>query len=349
VPGTLTQGAAWTTLQQGRIPPVPRPPLPPFPPNAIDPSTHYDQLLPWTPPQTRDFLRANAWSVTIRGLPFVYGGSNEQPERCIQWFLPRWSRDWQQRILTAVAQRSYTHFVTIVSDVVNDQPNLSLGQFAEMLRFIRGSVPYVQVGLASKVYQPRDMSVDQWKAYVDPILDAVLPVCDEVVPAWEWDSFNIPGGTDSPSVAVPKYIGQRAHAAGVSCWMHFLPHVTWWGAAGTDCPDRFAYWSALGADVDGLQYQQIPTNAAGTSVLPISEAQARLVDTLSQFGRQGNQHKLRHFEDTASLGFTQDRPDEDDSDERGYLACCTIDNVAGTDARIWGYGNGGRRPDGSSL
>jgi len=155
---------------------------------------------------------------------------------------------------------------------------------------------------------------------------------------WEWDSHNIPG---SPTIDALKHFGQRAHEGGASFWTHFFPGHTSWLADG-DPRGRYGFWSDLGADVDGLQYQTVPTWTIG-------ETQARLVDTLSQFGSQGNQYKLRFFEDQASLQFTHDHPDEDDAALRGYLACCTIDNVKQTDAKVWGYGNGGRMPDGSPL
>jgi hypothetical protein len=37
------------------------------------------------------------------------------------------------------------------------------------------------------------------------------------------------------------------------------------------------------------------------------------------------------------------------ANQRGYIGACTIDNVKGSDAKVWGYGNGGRMPDGSRL
>ena len=138
-------------------------------------------------------------------------------------------------------------------------------------------------------------------------------------------------------------MGQRAHAQGASFWFHGSPHVTFWHPAG-----RFVFWEQLGVDVDGIDYQ---TEGLRWTV---GELQARLVDTLSQFGRQGNVHKIRLFEDLASDQFSgnprgSDHPDEDDANLRGFLACCTVDNVTGTDAKVWGYGGGARRGDGSLL
>ncbi|HEV8502515.1 MAG TPA: hypothetical protein VGR63_13120, partial [Casimicrobiaceae bacterium] len=61
-----------------------RPIIRPFPPA---PAGSYDKVLPWTPPQTRDFLRGDFWAVPCPGLPAVpggpSGGSSEHPERVV--------------------------------------------------------------------------------------------------------------------------------------------------------------------------------------------------------------------------------------------------------------------------
>ena len=80
-----------------------------------------------------------------------------------------------------------------------------------------------------------------------------------------------------------------------------------------------------------------------------------MVDTLWLFGTQGCGHKLRLFEDVASLEFDGKSQTDDagvargpgvtpeDANARGYYGCCTVDNVKGTDAKVWGFGNGARR------
>jgi hypothetical protein len=184
------------------------------------------------------------------------------------------------------------------------------------------------------------MNVAQWSAFLDPIMNALIAAnaVDEFVPGWEWDLWNVPGPT---TVQVFKHIGQKAHAAGKSCWIHFSSEKTSWFADG-DSRGRFGFYDDLGTDVDGLMYQTIPTWS-------IADTQARIVDTLHQFGDQGNRHKFRFYEDQAALMFDGDTPTESDADLRGYLACCTMDNVRHTDAKVWGYGNGARRPDGNVL
>ncbi len=323
-------------------PPAPvlaRPPLPPFPPGT------YDQILPWDPPYTRDYLRANAWGITLPGAPFVPGGSSKHPERILSWFWDRYPQDWQARWLWANRSYGYTHAIVSAPDSLGPVDNgpdsppgggFTLDQFVGTCRRIKATLPYVTCFLGSKYFQPRDMTVGRWIAYVAPLLDALLPVVDEVVPGWEWDLWNVPGAT---TVGVAKYIGNRAHTAGKSCWLHFSSEKTSWFADG-DPRGRDGFWADVQPEVDGILYQTTPT-------WDIPTTQARLVDTLSHFG--DGPLKLRFFEDQASLMFDGDLPDETAADLRGYCACCTVDNVRHTGAKVWGYGNGARRPDGTRL
>lgn len=321
-----------------RPPVIVRSPLPAMPPGA------YDRVLPWDPPKVRDYLRADAWSVPVPGLPFVpglpgSGGSSEHPERLLTGLDYKYDRARWPAMLQAHAERGYTHWVRWYSNARVDGGN-SIEQFVDDCLRIKEVIPYVVVSLGSKVFEPRDMSVEAWKRYAGPILDALFKAgaADEIIPAFEWDSFNVPGPT---TIAACKWIGQQAHAAGASCWLHFLPEHTSWFADG-DSRGRFGFYDDLGADIDGLNYQ-------GDPAWSIQELQARMVDTLWQFGTQRWGHKLRAFELVAETQFTHDHPDEDEGNQIGYLACCTVDNVKHTDAKLWGFGNGARRPDGTAL
>jgi hypothetical protein len=323
--------------------PTQRAALPPFP------SGSFVKEMSWTPPKSRDFLRANAWGITIPDAPFVPGGSSIHPERVLSWFLDRFPPDIQKRWLDQNAMNGYTHVIQSAADSLGPANNgpasppgaaQSLAQFVATCKMIKQAGLFVTVFLGSKYFQPKDMGTAQWIAFVDPIMNALLDadVVDEFVPGWEWDLWNVPGRI---TIDVFKHVGQRAHAAGKSCWIHFSSEKTSWFADG-DTRGRFGFYDDLGTDVDGLMYQTIPTWS-------ISDTQARIVDTLHQFGDQGNRHKFRFFEDQASLMFDGDRPNETDADMRGFLACCTVDNVRHSDAKVWGYGNGARRPDGGAL
>jgi len=303
-------------------------PLPPFPPGS------YDRTLPWTPPKSRDFLRADAWGVPVPGLPSVPRGSTEHPERFLTYLDYKYSRDWLRRGLDAHAVRRYTHWVRSWPDA-RDDGGQSIDQFVADCLFIKQRIPYVICFLGSKDFDPRDQSAAQWIDRVGPALDALLAAdaVDELVPAWETDLFNLPG---PQTIAYARQVGQKAHAAGKSCWLHFSAQKTSWFADG-DSRGRFGFYDDLGTDVDGLLYQAVATWTIG-------ELQARIVDTLTQFGRQGQRHKMRLFERGASLSFAHDHPTEDEENLMGFLACCTRGA-----APLWGFGNGARMPDGSPL
>jgi hypothetical protein len=123
--------------------------------------------------------------------------------------------------------------------------------------------------------------------------------------------------------------------------MHYSPHVTSWFADG-DPAGRFGFYDSLGTDVDGINYQTQPSWL-------IDEMQARIVDSLWQFGTEKTPHKFRLWEDLAFTCFDHNPPTEADCDQRGYAGVCTIDDVKHSAAKVWGYGNGARRPDGSPL
>lgn len=306
-----------------------RAPLPTPPPDTLS-------VLPWDPPHTRDFLRADAWSITIPGLPFVLGGSSNPiaQQRFLSWFYDRYPMEFRQEWISLNLADGYTH--AIVSPPDSLAFGTPLDGVVRMCGELKANGLYVHAMLGSKLYQPANMSADQYCAYAFPLMDALNGVVDEYCPAWEMDLWNIAGQTN---LDINKRIGDRAHQQGASCWLHFSTHVTWWGQDGTD---RFKYWNDLGGDVDGLDYQ-------GDSGWSAAEWQARIVDTLHQFGTQGNQHKIRAFERLGTLLFDHPTPTEDDANLDGYLACCTIDNVMHTDAKVWGTAEGVRHLDGSPL
>lgn len=328
---------------QARILPVSRPPLPSFPPGT------YRTDLPWTPPVSRDFLRADSWGVTIPGAPWVPGASSRHPERILSWFVDRYQPDFRQLYLSEYAGRGYTHLKRSYADScgpVDNGPNSppgngqSLEQFVESCLEVKQYVPYVQVVIGSKYFQTHNMSAQQWADFADPIMDALIAAnaVDEFLLSWEHDLWNTPG---RPTIDAFKHAGQKAHASGRSFWMHFSGEYTSWFADG-DPRGRFGFYDDLGTDVDGLNYQTRPE-------WDCAMLQARIVDTLWQFGTAGNVHKFRCDEDEASLMWDNDTPTEDDANLRGLVACCTIDNVKSTDAKVWGFGNGGRRVDGTPI
>jgi len=341
-----------------------RPPLV-FPPAPFA----YRTELPWVPPLTRDYLRADSWSITMPGAPWVPGTSSEIVngqkawERILSWFVDRYPLDFQRAYLERTAAIGYTHVKLSPGDSmgpIDNGPNSppgnaqTLDQFIETCLRVKAIIsardnkplsPSIMLG--SKNFHPKDMSLAQYQDVIGPIMEALFraKACDELIPGWEWNLWNVPGQT---TIDIFKWVGQQAHAHGMTCWCHFSPHVTAWFADG-DPGGRFGFWDALGDDMDGLNYQ-------GNQHWTVDELQARIVDTLWHFGTNANRWKFRMDEDIAMNLFdglpqapTGQPADEAQATARGYCACCTIDDMKWTDAKVWGYGNGGSMPDGSVL
>lgn len=341
-------------ILKGGGPPDPTPgkrdPLPPFPQPQ-----NYRATLPWEPPTSRDFLRADSWGVTLPGAPIIPGGSTKHPERILSWIHDRLPVDWQKAYLDTYKGYGYTHMKLSYADStapsggvpgkIPPGSGMTLAQFIGFCANVKKYVPYVQVVIGSKYWQPANMTADQWAEFADPVMEQLIAngVVDEFILGWEWNLWNTPG---SETIKAFKHAGQLAHASGKSFWMHFSPHYTSWFADG-DPRGRFGFYDDLGNDVDGLNYQ---TNGnPDGSQWSLKDLQDRIVDSLWQFGTQQWGHKFRLDEDSASWMFDGDHPNQDESDLRGYIGCCTIDDVKHTDAKVWGFGNGGRMPDGSRI
>jgi hypothetical protein len=343
------------------VPALPRSPLPPF----AEP-INYRTTLAWTPPPpnpTRDFLRGDFWGVEMPGAPQVPGVGRKY-ERIFSWFLPKYAPDFQQAYLTKYGGYGYTHFLLSYADSTGPTENpgktpgagQTLEQFMETCALVKRYVPYLHVRFGSKDFQPAHMTPQQWADFVDPIFAQLVAakLVDEVSLGWELNLWNTPG---QPLIDALRHLGRQAHAAGLTSWQHFSPHYTSWFADG-DERGRFGWYDDLANDVDGLNYQtQGPQWSA-------QMLQARMVDTLWQFGERGNDYLFRMEEDLAFWMWDTDevsvvvddlppeqivRVTPEEANLRGYLACCTIDDVKGTSAKVFGYGNGGRMPDGSRL
>lgn len=334
-------------IEHGFPPPVlgPRPPLQPFP-EPID----YRTELPWTPPRTRDFLRCDAWGIEMPGAPWVPGVLS-QPERIFSWFLDRYSESFQHSYIDKMLSYDYTHLALSIPDSIGptNNPGKTPGAGFTLEQFLRWAqklkqewgVKYLNIALGSKDFQQPYMTSSEYLDWAMPLLEACLDagLNDEFKPGWEWNLWNTPGAT---TINIWKELGYTAKLEGASMWGHFSPHYTSWFADG-DGRGRFGFWSDLGLDVAGIDYQ-----TAG-SVWKPNELQGRIEDTLWHFGTEGNIHKIRLYEDLAFEMSDHPSPTPEDANVRGYLGCCTIDTVRHTDAKVWGFGNGGRMPDGSPI
>src|SRR5262249_23765534 len=86
------------------------------------------------------------------------------------------------KMLRAHAERAYTHWLRWWPNARDDGRN-SIAQFVDDCGRVKRVMPYVMVTLGSKVFDPRDQSVQQWQDRVGPVMDALFAarVVDELI------------------------------------------------------------------------------------------------------------------------------------------------------------------------
>ena len=285
--------------------------------------------------------RGNAWSVTISGLPPVPGASATHPERLLTWFLDRWPRDWQDRILADYAKRGYTHFALSWPDS-RDGNHQSVDEFVATAMRVKAAGLFVVVFFGSKDFDPADDSVDGWPTRADAAIDALLQArtLDAGVVCWECDAFN---RQQVRLQGIIDHFATRLGSAGIPLYIHFQAGRI---SLRPDSSASAAFWRANVGKLTGVLYQ-------ARSEWSAEVLQARLSDVQNRFAGHegypsdsgfGHPFDVVAWELLGSRQFDHAHPDEHDADARGYEAVCAPGAIP-----VMGFGNGGRRPDGKPL
>ena len=199
LPNPTRDGAVWaTTLPLGDAAGPPRasrcacalqPARPPAPPAPTASRSRRAHDVDVAADLDRDYLRGDAWGVTMPDAPIVSGVNPDTKDLILSWFLDRYPLDFQKAYLAKYAGYGYTHLYLSPPDSIQGAGR-TLGQFVDTCRLVRSYGLWVGLNMASKVYQPAYMDPEQFAAYIDPLLDVLLDEADEFVPAWEWDLWN---------------------------------------------------------------------------------------------------------------------------------------------------------------
>jgi hypothetical protein len=380
--GALLLLAPTPTPGPPRPQPEQRPPLPPFDPgtweapNPGDPPLYhpvYTDL--WQPPapfgDTR-WWRGDAWGVTVPGLPYVDGGATGlAQDRVLTYFLGRYGRDWEDRILDAHLIRGYTHFSLSPQDEF--ACGMTQQDYVAMAKRVRQAGFHVHHLLRSKYYTPAALMSagprlragahleKMWEpelyhqgvprstfnpADMRPLMEALLSAgaMQIATPAWEMNYW-------SPT-ACRQMIDHDAGVIGMECLiaLHFYPHYISWQQP-WETPSDF--WHQNHGKVDGVLYQADPSWTAGMMAARINDALVRLnpggLWGLSDSGR-GHPIDVVSWENVATKQFWNDYTgngrlaDEDVGNCMGYELLCAPGTMA-----VHGFGNGARYPDGSVL
>lgn len=372
---------SWPLLSSPVIapPPVPaiaRGPLPPFDTATVDPDTGAPlpvyTTLRVAPPSTSDvrWWRGDAWGLTLPGLPRVPGGADgPAQDRVLTYFLDRYGRTWEDTILKTYVGYGMTHISLSPQDSFAN--GFSEDDYVAMSVRCRAAGLNVHHLMRSKYYTPaRGKAVK-----MDPTLNRLrerfrrppiprlygappeLSVPDALIerllaegamqiesPAWEMNHW-------SPEI-VRAMIDHDSDLIGSRCLihLHFFPHYISW-QANDETPTDF--WNANYGRVDGVCYQCDPYWTAGMMAARTTDCLDRLapggVWGLRDSGR-GHPIDLVVWETIATCQYNGDE------DADGRLATEDIGNVKGYECTCspglmvaQGFGNGGRRADGTRL
>jgi len=356
--------------------PVVRPPLPPFDADTTDPDTGAPlpvyTVLREDPPPKADvaWWRGDAWGLTLPGLPAVPGGANGSAQsRVLTYFLDRYGREWEDAILRLHRDYGYTHIS------LSPQDSFAFGTseddyVAMAIRCKRAGL-FVHHLMRSKYYTdvnlteaqrhdprrnrrllerireaPRVFPAMPDVSEPDALIERLLRegVMDVETPAWECNCW-------SPET-VRAMIDHDAALIGMRCriMLHFLPHYISW-QANDETPTDF--WRANYGKVDGICYQCDPTWTAGMMAARITDGLDRLAPGgLWGLEDSGRGHPIDYtvWETIATQQFNNDvdgdgrLADEDIGNLKGYECTCAPGYMT-----VRGWGNGGRRPDGTPL
>lgn len=319
---------------------VNRGPLPPYPQPI-----NYGTDLWFQPPADaqKRYFRCNFGCVTIPGLPWVPGMEAKNFDRLLTGFHGRYDPTWQAVIATTYMQRGYTHYLRWVQDEQN-YPGYSIEKYVdECLALKSAGVTYIVHSFLSKDFAPHNPSVEYCRETFGPLIAALkaancLDLC--IV------GFELNLVSDGSLFDLIDYFTVEEglnEANGVPAYVHFISGYTW---PGQGAPDRRQWWNAQIGKLTGLCYQCDPEwsyrdmqDRIGDTTNNSGEG---FVGTDSGFGHAFDMIPLepeltKAFGDGATL-------DENDLDQCGYVLLCTPGGIP-----CMGFGNGGRRPDGSYL
>lgn len=348
----MTYHTTWPILRASSAAPAPpliaRPPLPPFDSDTTDPQTGaplpvYTDLRE-QPPATADvrWWRGDAWGVTVPGLPAVGGGATGPAQhRVLTYFLDRYGRDWEARILDTYGGDRYTHISLSPQD--SFAAGMTPDAYVAMAQRCRARGLFVHHLLRSKYYT--SISAPDLDA-VNPLVERLLAVdaAQVFTPAWECNVWS-PTLVRQMITHDSDLIGRRA-----SIMLHFLPHYASWQE---DHETPHDFWMQNYGRVDGLLYQCDPTWSAGMMAARCQDCLDRLAPGglwgLADSGR-GHAIDFVVWETIATCQFNNGHDgdgrlaDEDLGNLKGYECLCSPGAMT-----VKGFGNGGRRPDGSPL
>lgn len=355
---TLLLGA-----QGGPVPPpvpIPRGPLPAFDPDAVDfdsgaplPVTKTLNLAQGPIPPFSDvsYHRANLWSVTLPGAPFIDGGATGPAQnRLLTYLWDRYPEDWKARWLKTYGERGYRQFWLSIPDS-RDRTGLSLQQYCDNTKRIIDAGLIPNHFLRSKDYD--GLNPDPTKVY--PWVDALLKINGAFTEgsfAWEASLMY------SPALYAATIKSDTTRYPQVRWGVHLQQGYWDFGLDGEGHGPQFWNETCIPVGVTRIYFQYVtqpPPPGPGGRQWSAGMMQARGTDGSVRLIQGGTWRLTRTvtwipFEVRAQNQFNNELDgdgnvaDEDHGDLKGYEMLCTPGPLAPR-----GFGNGARMPDGTVI
>lgn len=332
--------------------PVPQPSFLPFDADQGDGAVHTvlppEQVIPRG--YDIDFVRGDAWGVTLTETPPLVPGCNTTPPTMVMSYLLPWywqnyngGKPFVDKILTAHALRNYSHFhldrPTWLQAGLSDTQALDLIAYVQSWGFFT-SFWAMGTGMPGHTWD----DVGPWATpLIQGLMRRGLAAKTLYVVGEELNSYVVYGDQGLDNIV--RQIGQLAAGSGMRIPLHFTSNYP--GCYGGDVSGLQQWWQKLkGLGAWGMFWQGDPNDSVGAQG-------AHLWDSRKYLGAADPSLKVAAFE---LIGEAQlyGRFDEATGRRRGWeLICCTRgdDNPRGAAnaPAIAGAGNGLSYPDGNPL
>jgi len=297
-----------------------------------------EQIIPSNP--TKLWWRGDFGGMTLdRTPPLVQGGNTTPQNMVMTFFIDRYDREWQDEIIFAHCEKSYSHFHASPPE---DRTSLSnCNSQVQLFQYIQSYGNYVSywgIGSVDQIAQHGWQAVSGlYLPFLNALQAAGSKTCENtiLIVGEELNSCTTPDSL----LDIVTNLSPICQSIGIDMWLHFTSNYPAWPRAGQT---QQGFWEAMiGLGVKGLCWQSNAYDLAGTmgghmwdsrKVIPPpgrfvafeTRAYAQLVDPT-----------LKYTEEVGCLTGLE-------------MIYCPI--AAGSNILpVAGFGNGGRYLDGSPI
>jgi hypothetical protein len=318
---------------------------PPF-----DPSDQYGEVHTVLPPEQIIPINYNIdwWRGDFNGVmlpfapPYVPGANTTPPNMVMSFFAPYYTSPymqnsyWLDMLLTAHAQRNYSHFhldkPTAYAAGMNDN------QLADLVQYIQSWGFYVSMWLMGTTQGAHDWNSGA-QQLIEPFLNTIVSrgaaTCENFIPVLGEEMNSYTGAGDDGINGIIDNSCAITNPNGMPTYLHFTQNYPAWPNDGQNDVD---WWNSFGSKLKGLLAQLQSTASAGLQGSKMWDMRTHV----------GDQHLVVGFEIMASEQLYS-RCTEEYGNLRSWEIICGT-RVPGTNyPAVSGFGNGCRYPWGGYI